>query len=88
MGKVVGLASCVLMSVAAAAAQEDQTVQSGRAVPQWGVGLLAVAGFLFLAFVSILAKKAWCYKDSRSKENPHAYNNVVIQNSEVKITAM
>uniref|UniRef100_A0A3B4G6L7 Uncharacterized protein n=1 Tax=Pundamilia nyererei TaxID=303518 RepID=A0A3B4G6L7_9CICH len=37
-----------------------------RALPQWLTGIIAVCGFLFLAFVVILAKKAWCENPSRS----------------------
>uniref|UniRef100_A0AAQ5Y7P9 Uncharacterized protein n=1 Tax=Amphiprion ocellaris TaxID=80972 RepID=A0AAQ5Y7P9_AMPOC len=34
-------------------------VPNNRPLPQWGVGLIAVSGFLFLSFVVLLVKKAW-----------------------------
>ncbi|KAK0136226.1 T-cell acute lymphocytic leukemia protein 1 [Merluccius polli] len=39
--------------------QSDQGGQQ-RLLPQWLMGVLAVAGFLFLSFVGFLVNKAWC----------------------------
>uniref|UniRef100_A0A8C2WGL5 Uncharacterized protein n=1 Tax=Cyclopterus lumpus TaxID=8103 RepID=A0A8C2WGL5_CYCLU len=39
---------------------------SERLLPQWLTGIIAVAGFLFLTFVGLLVKKAWCEEPSRS----------------------
>uniref|UniRef100_A0A669CXC2 Uncharacterized protein n=1 Tax=Oreochromis niloticus TaxID=8128 RepID=A0A669CXC2_ORENI len=40
-----------------------------RALPQWLTGIIAVCGFLFLAFVVVLAKKAWCENPSRQNSD-------------------
>ncbi|XP_056893487.1 small integral membrane protein 24-like isoform X17 [Takifugu flavidus] len=74
---------CLLLMVAAVAAQTG-TAQTGtvaaqtggsqaeRALPQWLTGIIAVAGFLLLAFVALLVNRAWCgkssYKDVESDE--------------------
>ncbi|KAM3876285.1 PDZK1-interacting protein 1 [Diretmus argenteus] len=44
-----------------------QTVQSDnqRLLPQWLTGIIAVAAFLFLAFVAVVVNKAWCEHSSR-----------------------
>ncbi|XP_056893469.1 uncharacterized protein LOC130528303 isoform X2 [Takifugu flavidus] len=46
--------------------------QAERALPQWLTGIIAVAGFLLLAFVALLVNRAWCgkssYKDVESDE--------------------
>ncbi|TDH09015.1 hypothetical protein EPR50_G00103580 [Perca flavescens] len=60
MGKLCALISCVLLSVAAVTAQTAQTGTTERLLPQWLTGIIAVAGFLFLAFVVLLVQKAWC----------------------------
>ncbi|KAF1385236.1 hypothetical protein PFLUV_G00105640 [Perca fluviatilis] len=60
MGKLCALISCVLLSVAAVMAQTAQTGTTERLLPQWLTGIIAVAGFLFLAFVILLVQKAWC----------------------------
>uniref|UniRef100_A0A3Q0RCU9 Uncharacterized protein n=1 Tax=Amphilophus citrinellus TaxID=61819 RepID=A0A3Q0RCU9_AMPCI len=43
----------LLLAVGAVTAQT-------RPLPQWLTGIIAISGFLFLAFVAILVKKAWC----------------------------
>ncbi|XP_034385786.1 PDZK1-interacting protein 1 [Cyclopterus lumpus] len=65
MGKLCAVISCLLLSVGAATAQGAQT--SERLLPQWLTGIIAVAGFLFLTFVGLLVKKAWCEEPSRKK---------------------
>ncbi|XP_033996814.1 PDZK1-interacting protein 1 isoform X1 [Trematomus bernacchii] len=126
MGKVCAAVCCLLLSVAAVTAQ---TAQSERALPQWLTGIMALCGFLFLSFVGILVKKAWCeeprseksfrslveltrkkstvksvrendyvmteenaYETSldmvRSKEERNAYDNVVMDSTDDKLTAM
>ncbi|XP_010782009.1 PDZK1-interacting protein 1 [Notothenia coriiceps] len=65
MGKVCAAVCCLLLSVAAVAAQ---TAQSDRALPQWLTGIMALCGFLFLSFVGFLVKKAWC-EEPRSEES-------------------
>ncbi|XP_062280946.1 PDZK1-interacting protein 1 isoform X1 [Scomber scombrus] len=114
MGKLSAVIFCVLLSVGTATAQ---TVPVERVLPQWLTGLIAVSCFLFLSFVTLLAKKAWCDETSRSvgaaeetveeveigransnvydtrlstfrsKENPNAYENLVIDSDE-KVTTM
>uniref|UniRef100_A0A665VJ65 Uncharacterized protein n=1 Tax=Echeneis naucrates TaxID=173247 RepID=A0A665VJ65_ECHNA len=81
---------------------------SERVLPQWLTGIIAVVGFLFLAFVIFLVKKAWCENLNsminnkricinitfcvclliRSKEDMNAYNNLVIDSTDDKVTAM
>ncbi|XP_056893490.1 small integral membrane protein 24-like isoform X20 [Takifugu flavidus] len=62
---------CLLLMVAAVAAQTGGS-QAERALPQWLTGIIAVAGFLLLAFVALLVNRAWCgkssYKDVESDE--------------------
>ncbi|XP_011616994.1 PDZK1-interacting protein 1 isoform X7 [Takifugu rubripes] len=62
---------CLLLMVAAVAAQTERS-QAERALPQWLTGIIAVAGFLLLAFVALLVNRAWCgkssYKDVESDE--------------------
>ncbi|XP_068563271.1 PDZK1-interacting protein 1 [Cebidichthys violaceus] len=67
MGKLCAVISCLLLSVGAVTAQGAQTQMSERLLPQWLTGLIAVAGFLFLTFVGVLVKKAWCEEPSRKK---------------------
>eukprot|EP00066_Takifugu_rubripes_P027727 XP_011616993.1 PREDICTED: small integral membrane protein 24 isoform X1 [Takifugu rubripes] len=67
---------CLLLMVAAVAAQtgtaQTERSQAERALPQWLTGIIAVAGFLLLAFVALLVNRAWCgkssYKDVESDE--------------------
>ncbi|XP_068447287.1 PDZK1-interacting protein 1 isoform X2 [Clinocottus analis] len=66
MEKLCAVISCLLLSVGTATAQEAQ-LQSERLLPQWLTGIIAVAGFLFLTFVTLLVKKAWCEEPSRKK---------------------
>ncbi|KAM6939369.1 PDZK1-interacting protein 1 isoform 1-T2 [Lycodopsis pacificus] len=115
MGKLCTVISSLLLSVGAVTAQGAQTQMSERLVPQWLTGLIAVTGFLFLAFVGVLVKKAWCEEPSRkktsvelvgdnefvnentyetsldmvrSKEDNNTYDNLVINGTEEKVTAM
>ncbi|KAM8874856.1 PDZK1-interacting protein 1 isoform 2-T2 [Spinachia spinachia] len=67
MGKLYAVISCLLLSVAAVTAQGVQTKMDERVLPQWLTGIIAVSGFLFLAFVGFLVKKAWCEKPRRRK---------------------
>uniref|UniRef100_A0A3B5KA63 Uncharacterized protein n=1 Tax=Takifugu rubripes TaxID=31033 RepID=A0A3B5KA63_TAKRU len=60
--------------------------QAERALPQWLTGIIAVAGFLLLAFVALLVNRAWCGKSS-SKGIDNAYANVAFSADE-KVTAM
>ncbi|XP_060933801.1 PDZK1-interacting protein 1 [Limanda limanda] len=59
MDKVSQMISCLLLIVGAATAQTDQKLSAERLLPQWLTGIIAVAAFLFLAFVALLVKKAW-----------------------------
>ncbi|XP_037324476.2 PDZK1-interacting protein 1 isoform X1 [Pungitius pungitius] len=139
MGKLYAAMSCLLLSVAAVTAQGAQTKMEERVLPQWLTGIIAVSGFLFLAFVGFVVKKAWCeeprsrkkvtmelvrenesvnkniYESSpgmvrvntvvevvgetentyestldmvRSKDNRNAYDNLVIDDTEDKVTSM
>lgn len=40
--------------------------ETGRVLPQWLTGIIAVSIFLFLVFVTFLVNRAWCGKSSRS----------------------
>ncbi|XP_053178691.1 PDZK1-interacting protein 1 isoform X3 [Scomber japonicus] len=114
MEKLSAVVFCLLLSVGMATAQ---TVPIERALPQWLTGLIAVGCFLFLSFVTLLVKKAWCDETSsseaaavetaeeieigransnlydtrlstfRSKEDPNAYENLVVE-SDDKVTTM
>ncbi|XP_062306674.1 PDZK1-interacting protein 1 [Osmerus eperlanus] len=42
----------------------------GRALPQWLTGFIAVAGFLFLVFVTFLVNKAWCDRSKEMRAEP------------------
>ncbi|XP_044216743.1 PDZK1-interacting protein 1 [Thunnus albacares] len=114
MGKLSAVICCLLLTVRAATAQ---TAQPERLLPQWLTGIIAVAGFLFLSFVGLLVKKAWCEEprrregdvelvndneftmtDSvtydtnldvvRSKESMNAYENMVVDSADEKVTSM
>ncbi|XP_037324478.2 PDZK1-interacting protein 1 isoform X2 [Pungitius pungitius] len=67
MGKLYAAMSCLLLSVAAVTAQGAQTKMEERVLPQWLTGIIAVSGFLFLAFVGFVVKKAWCEEPRRKK---------------------
>ncbi|XP_029355091.1 PDZK1-interacting protein 1 [Echeneis naucrates] len=113
MGKLCTATSCLLLIFGAASCNQEAHRQvSERVLPQWLTGIIAVVGFLFLAFVIFLVKKAWCEKSSgetalesgkqnesvpayetclelvRSKEDMNAYNNLVIDSTDDKVTAM
>uniref|UniRef100_A0A3B4VEI2 PDZK1-interacting protein 1-like n=1 Tax=Seriola dumerili TaxID=41447 RepID=A0A3B4VEI2_SERDU len=107
MGKPSAVISCLLLIAGAVTAQ---TGINERLLPQWLTGIIAVAAFLFLTFVSFLVKKAWCEESSRSvrlisfsdfrekplcvcllirsKEDMNAYENLVIDSTTDKVTAM
>uniref|UniRef100_A0A3Q1F1B4 Uncharacterized protein n=1 Tax=Acanthochromis polyacanthus TaxID=80966 RepID=A0A3Q1F1B4_9TELE len=98
MERTATLVCCLLLVVGGVTAQ---TGSPARLLPQWGVGLLAVAGFLFLSFVVLLVKKAWFENPNRSvsvpnvlffssviKADVNTYDNLVIDISEEKLTAM
>ncbi|XP_029988432.1 PDZK1-interacting protein 1 [Sphaeramia orbicularis] len=116
MVKLLSVVSCLLMTAEAAAAQSGPSAGGQRLLPQWLTGLIAVAVFLFLAFVTFLVKRAWCDESSRrspvetetpnepvsnngnvydtrlstvrSSEDANAYENLVIDSSDDKVTAM
>nr|XP_004557066.2 small integral membrane protein 24 isoform X1 [Maylandia zebra] len=69
MGTLYALTSCLLLAVGTVTAQTEPTNTNERALPQWLTGIIAVCGFLFLAFVVVLAKKAWC-------ENPSSRTSI------------
>ncbi|XP_069376117.1 PDZK1-interacting protein 1 [Paralichthys olivaceus] len=69
MDKVSELVSCLLLIVGGVTAQTDQKLSTERLLPQWLVGIIAVVGFLFLAFVSLLVKKSWCEESNRGAES-------------------
>lgn len=53
----------------------SQAARSGRPLPQWLTGIIAVVGFLFLTFVVLLIKRAWCEKPKRTKVDQEAQEN-------------
>ncbi|AWP10487.1 putative NACHT and WD repeat domain-containing protein 1 [Scophthalmus maximus] len=94
-----------------------QVQVSERLLPQWLTGVIALSCFLFLTFVGVLVKKAWCGESSRgrtsgetgrgsesvmtngntydtvldmvrSKDDTNAYENLVIDSSDDKVTTM
>ncbi|XP_044054910.1 PDZK1-interacting protein 1 [Siniperca chuatsi] len=67
MGKLCAATSWLLLTVGAVAAQTAQTQISENLLPQWLTGIIAVSAFLFLSFVGLLVKKAWCEESSRRK---------------------
>ncbi|XP_034438395.1 PDZK1-interacting protein 1 isoform X3 [Hippoglossus hippoglossus] len=67
MDKVSQMISCLLLIVGAVTAETDQNLSAERLLPQWLVGIIAVAVFLFLSFVALLVKKAWCEESNRTK---------------------
>ncbi|XP_042272992.1 PDZK1-interacting protein 1 [Thunnus maccoyii] len=72
MGKLSAVICCLLLTVRAATAQ---TAQSERLLPQWLTGIIAVAGFLFLSFVGLLVKKAWCEEPRRREGDVELVND-------------
>ncbi|KAF0041596.1 PDZK1-interacting protein 1 [Scophthalmus maximus] len=117
MEKLSALVSCLLLVVGAATAQTAQVQVSERLLPQWLTGVIALSCFLFLTFVGVLVKKAWCGESSRgrtsgetgrgsesvmtngntydtvldmvrSKDDTNAYENLVIDSSDDKVTTM
>ncbi|XP_028258997.1 small integral membrane protein 24 [Parambassis ranga] len=69
MENLSALTSCLLLAVGVVMAQSALPQTSERLLPQWLTGLIAVSGFLFLAFVSFLVKKAWCEQSSRRRSS-------------------
>ncbi|KAM7387823.1 hypothetical protein PAMP_024036 [Pampus punctatissimus] len=60
MEKLSAVIFCLFLTVRAVTAQKAQS----EGLPQWLTGIIAVIGFLFLCFVSLLVKKAWCEEPS------------------------
>ncbi|CAJ1059602.1 PDZK1-interacting protein 1 isoform X3 [Xyrichtys novacula] len=69
MERLCVLTSCLLLTVGASTAGTDAVKPIQRPLPQWLTGLIAVAGFLFLTFVVVLVKKAWCDKPDRRESS-------------------
>ncbi|NP_001007761.1 PDZK1-interacting protein 1 precursor [Danio rerio] len=111
MGKPVSVFYWFLLTLGLVAAQAET---AGRALPNWLTGIIAVAVFLFLVFISFLVNKAWCNNPSqpeavipnayamtngssihetsldavRSGDGPNMYENVIVHQTEEKVTAM
>ncbi|XP_030584038.1 PDZK1-interacting protein 1 isoform X2 [Archocentrus centrarchus] len=81
MGTFCALASCLLLAVGAVTAQTEPSHTNERPLPQWLTGIIAISGFLFLAFVAILVKKAWCEKPYRSSIEEERENEFVNSNN-------
>lgn len=78
MEKVYAVSFYLLLMVGAVTAQ---TVKPpGRALPQWLTGIIAVAGFLFLAFLTVLVKKAWCDDSNRKSSSVPMNENSIEEN--------
>ncbi|XP_068175961.1 PDZK1-interacting protein 1 [Antennarius striatus] len=103
------LISCLL--VTAVTSQTDQEAE--RPLPQWLTGIIALCLFLFLTFITLVVKKAWCDESNRtnppatslvvvddvntagsalemvrSKEEQHAYDNLVTNDDDLRVTPM
>ncbi|XP_074523718.1 PDZK1-interacting protein 1 [Halichoeres trimaculatus] len=79
MEKLCAVISCLLLTVGASQAQKDPVKPLERPLPQWLMGIIAVAGFLFLTFVFFLAKKAWCDNpSSRTSTTEERVTDVVM----------
>ncbi|TRY85581.1 hypothetical protein DNTS_010162 [Danionella cerebrum] len=110
MDKPVTVLLWVVLMLGFAAAQTESAEQ---AFPNWLTGLIAVAVFLFLVFVTFLVNKAWCNNSSdqegvapneyamtngsthesslnalRSSDDPNPYENVIIHQTDEKVTVM
>uniref|UniRef100_A0A3B3BH92 Uncharacterized protein n=1 Tax=Oryzias melastigma TaxID=30732 RepID=A0A3B3BH92_ORYME len=59
MGPLLVLVSSLLLVVGLRANE--------RLLPQWLTGIIAVSGFLLLAFIAFVVKKLWCEKSSRNQ---------------------
>ncbi|KAK7136957.1 hypothetical protein R3I93_017129 [Phoxinus phoxinus] len=64
MGKLVAVLHWLLLTLGLAAAQTEKAAQT---LPNWLTGIIAVAVFLFLIFISFLVNKAWCETPSKSE---------------------
>ncbi|KAG9350822.1 hypothetical protein JZ751_024711 [Albula glossodonta] len=73
----------LLLTLETVSAQQAVT----RPLPNWLTGIIAVVVFLVLAFVAFLVNKVWC-ETSRSSDHENAYENVIIQSSDDKVTVM
>lgn len=82
MEKMATLVSCLLLVVGVVTAQTGPT-QTNRPLPQWLTGIIAVCGFLFLSFVALLVKKAWCEDPNRRRSSAVAVqeNDFVMSNT-------
>lgn len=69
MEKMATLVSCLLLVVGVVTAQTAAPTQTNRPLPQWLTGMIAVSGFLFLSFVVLLVKKAWCEDPNRGRNS-------------------
>ncbi|GAA6100085.1 PDZK1-interacting protein 1 [Tachysurus ichikawai] len=64
MGKAARVLYCLLLTL------EVVTAQTGsveRALPNWLTGIIAVAVFLFMVFITFIVNKTWC-KDSSQED--------------------
>ncbi|XP_059197123.1 PDZK1-interacting protein 1 [Centropristis striata] len=88
MGKLCLLVSCLLLSVGAVTPQTGGP-SPDRLLPQWLTGIIAVVGFLFLSFVGLLVKKAWCEEPSRRKSVESVReNDVIMMNGDTYDTSL
>ncbi|XP_051977275.1 PDZK1-interacting protein 1-like [Xyrauchen texanus] len=62
MGKSITVLHWLLLTIGQVAAQADKVE---NAFPNWLTGIIAVAVFLFLLFVTFLVNKAWCATQSK-----------------------
>ncbi|KAF4083184.1 hypothetical protein AMELA_G00137160 [Ameiurus melas] len=65
MGKAVQVLYCLLLMLGVVTGQAGSV---GQRLPNWLTGIIAVAVFLFLAFITFLVNKAWCEDSSNSQE--------------------
>ncbi|XP_067271924.1 PDZK1-interacting protein 1 [Pseudorasbora parva] len=75
MGKPVAVLPWLLLTLGLVAAQAEAAKQ---ALPNWLTGIIAVAVFLFLIFITFLVNKAWCETPSKSEAvvaNEYAMTN-------------
>ncbi|XP_035031935.1 PDZK1-interacting protein 1 [Hippoglossus stenolepis] len=89
MDKVSQMISCLLLIVGAVTAEtvSDQNLSAERLLPQWLVGIIAVAVFLFLSFVALLVKKAWCEESNRRTKSERE-SDLVLTNGNTYDTSL
>ncbi|XP_024114578.1 PDZK1-interacting protein 1 isoform X1 [Oryzias melastigma] len=68
MGPLLVLVSSLLLVVGSVGAQTGLRANE-RLLPQWLTGIIAVSGFLLLAFIAFVVKKLWCEKSSSRRKN-------------------